>query len=155
MNLLSSLSSIVVEHLLRWMAVGYLPFVISWALTVCAIDIAHQRLPLRLTFPAAAVTLCMAAAGPSTLRIVIGAALWAAVYLVAAWWGQVGGADVLVALSLGGCVGKYCDTPVVAVLAAIAIAGLMTAITLVFTRRRSGAHVPGMCMGCAVVVWAS
>ena len=157
MNLFSplALAPIVVEYLLCWISVGYLLFVISWSATICAIDNACQRLPLRLTLPAATVTAGMAAIGPCTLRMVIGAGLWAGVYIVAAWWGQLGGADVLVALTLGGCVGKYCGAPAVGVLMAIAIAALATAITLLFTRRRSGAHVPGMCLGCAVVVWAS
>lgn len=138
------------------MGVAIAVAVLAWLAALCAYDLAHTRLPNRLTLPGALVILVGAAflgrGGPALL----GACALAGVYLVvhAVAPAGMGAGDVKLALGTGGLTGAWgVDVWLLAALAA----PMVTVAVAIPLRRRSVPHGPGMCLATAVALglaWA-
>lgn len=124
---------------------------VLWSGALLLFDVREQRLPDMLTLPAAVCALGFCVMEPH--------ALWGLVWPLgyALVGGGIGGGDVKLAVPLGVAV-AYCSRPaeLLGVLAAIALAGLITVATGLVTRRRALAHGPAMLFAAwSVVVGAA
>ena len=108
-------------------------------------------MPDRGTLTAAAVVGAYSLYDGSVPAFLFGAAAWAGVYAAVAVTkpAAMGGGDVKLALSLGGATGIAAG--VHATLVAMAVAGMLTAVTGAVTRSRHVAHGPSMLIACAGV----
>ncbi len=138
------------------MGVAIAVAVLAWLAALSVNDLAHARLPNRLTLPGALVILVGAAFLGRGGAALLGACALAGVYLVvhAVAPAGMGAGDVKLALGTGGLTGA---SGVDAWLLAALAAPVVTVAVAVLLRRRSVPHGPGMCLAAAVALglaWA-
>lgn len=117
----------------------------AWSVALAANDIRVRRLPDPLTVPPALVAVVACGWHPAWCWGLI----WPVLYLV--YGDGIGGGDVKLAISLG--VACAAAGGLVSTIAAVGVAGAMTAVAALCTGRRSLPHGPSMlCAAWMVVV---
>lgn len=125
-----------------------------WSGALSVHDVRRRRLPDVWTVGGGVVTLIVSVAMGGAPWALLGAALWFSLYLVMGIGGVIGGGDVKFSIGLGAWIGWMCaEHTVWAVVIAITVAALVSAIIGVLARSRTVAHGPSMLAGTVVAAY--